>query len=235
MRASLYLVLALLSCSCATFPQLKTCPEKPGPPRTREVVISDIDDTIKDTHVRLAGTHAYNPLLVLEPIRPWHRVEEIASLYSKQKWTDARTTVIYVSAARCTTSRRAALERFIEMSKFPTGQLLLRAGGGLIAPHDYKTKAIYPIIMRLKKYHHFVFVGDSGEFDPECYGDLAREFPQQVDEIYIRIVSSENDDRFRWAFRDIDPHKIHFIPDDSLHWSRADASALNKAGAGRGR
>jgi phosphatidate phosphatase APP1 len=214
MRPSLCLLLALLSCSCATFPRVTTCQENPDLPLARHVVISDIDDTIKDTHVRLAGTHAYNPLLVLEPIRPWNAVPGMAGFYKQKKWDNSKTTtVIYLSAGSCSPARRRKLEQFICGHNFPPGPIVLRKGGSVIAPHDYKAKAISPIICR-NRGRHFTLVGDSGEFDPESYGELAREFPEQVDGIYIRIVSRETCYRFQWAFRGIPQRKIHLFPVD---------------------
>ena len=49
----------------------------------------------------------------------------------------------------------------------------------------------------------FVLVGDSGEYDPEIYGSLARRFPDQVASILIRRVPGQRIAPFRWqrAFR----------------------------------
>ena len=51
----------------------------------------------------------------------------------------------------------------------------------------------------------FVCVGDSGEQDPEMYGDLARDFPHQIRGIFIRNVTGETigNARLQLAFRDI--------------------------------
>ena len=175
-------------------------------------MISDIDDTIKDTHVRLAGTHTYNPLIVLDSIRPWRAVVGMASFYKDKKWNNPGTaTVIYVSAARCSVGRRTKLEAFIKNERFPYGQILLRDADSVVAPHDYKAKAIRPIIAGASA-HRFILVGDSGEFDPESYAELAREFSDRVEDIYIRIVSRETDYRFEWAFRGIEKSKIHLLP-----------------------
>ena len=48
----------------------------------------------------------------------------------------------------------------------------------------------------------FVFVGDSGERDPEIYGAMAREHPQQVAKILIRNVTEEGREapRYKAAF-----------------------------------
>jgi phosphatidate phosphatase APP1 len=183
-------------------------------------VISDVDDTIKDTHVKLGGSHVPNPAIVLDGLRPWYPVAGMAALYRQKwgpfpeesrdraHWGQARKTIIYVSAGPCRYERR--LRGSIRKWDFPSGPIVLRKGG-IFAPHDYKTKAIYPIIKKSPG-HHFVLVGDSGEFDPECYGDLAREFPERVDEIYIRNISGDTEERYRWAFRDIAKRKIHLVP-----------------------
>ena len=38
-----------------------------------------------------------------------------------------------------------------------------------------------------------ILIGDSGEQDPEAYGEIAREFPERIKHIYIRSAR-ENDD-----------------------------------------
>jgi phosphatidate phosphatase APP1 len=207
MRLPIYLALALLSGSCTNRP-VRTCPASTKPFHTRNVVISDIDDTIKDTHVKIGKTHITNPAIVFDGLHRWHRVAGMDAFF--RKWANpALTTVIYVSAGPCYYRRR--LEREIPEWRFPPGEILLREHGPFPpAPHDYKTKAIYPIIKNSTG-HHFFLVGDSGEFDPECYGDLAREFPSQIDGIYIRKISRDETARYDWAFRDIDPKKLHDI------------------------
>ncbi len=50
-----------------------------------------------------------------------------------------------------------------------------------------------------------MLVGDSGESDPEIYGELARRHPDAVRLVSIRDVTGEGDDdvRYRAAFRDV--------------------------------
>jgi phosphatidate phosphatase APP1 len=212
MRAPIYLLLALLSCSCTTIRNLPCNAPVPSFGPRGVTVISDIDDTIKDTHVKLGGSHVANPTIVLDGFRPWYPVAGMAALY-RHKWGPfsqdrARRTITYVSSGPCRYGRR--LERSIQKWELPTGPILLREGG-IIAPHDYKTKAIHPIIKNSPG-HHFILVGDSGEFDPECYGELAREFPRQIDEIYIRNISQDTQERYDWAFRGIAKRKVQCVP-----------------------
>ena len=53
----------------------------------------------------------------------------------------------------------------------------------------------------------FVLVGDSGERDPEIYGELARKYPNKIVSILIRKTTSEPADagRYHEAFRDLPP------------------------------
>jgi phosphatidate phosphatase APP1 len=55
----------------------------------------------------------------------------------------------------------------------------------------------------------FVLVGDSGERDPEVYGEVARQRPDQVSRIYIRDVTGElpNASRYQRAFKDVPADK----------------------------
>jgi phosphatidate phosphatase APP1 len=61
-------------------------------------------------------------------------------------------------------------------------------------------------LLRLFPGRRFLLVGDSGERDPEIYGAMAREFPEQVQKIYIRQLSRRPvaGERLRRAFRGLD-------------------------------
>ena len=51
----------------------------------------------------------------------------------------------------------------------------------------------------------FVLIGDSGEEDPEIYGDLARSQPGRVRHIYIRQVTPYDAGRYRSVFAGLPP------------------------------
>lgn len=55
----------------------------------------------------------------------------------------------------------------------------------------------------------FILVGDSGEQDPEVYGDIARRFPQSIQRILIRSLDNgqREDARYRDAFKDVPKNK----------------------------
>ena len=93
--------------------------------------------------------------------------------------------------------------------RFPRGSLHLRDFrladvGSLnkLANANSKKAAIARLLSEFPK-RRFLLFGDSGEQDPELYGEFARKHPQQVLGIFIHNVSKKKPDakRFREAFR----------------------------------
>ena len=170
------------------------------------IVISDIDDTIKITQVR--DRKATLRSTFLEPFRP---VPGMADVY--QGWAQkAGAQFCYVSASPW--QLYAPLADFIRSNGFPAGVFYLKSFRWkdesffnlFQGPEKYKPGVIEPLMKRFPN-RQFVFVGDSGERDPEIYGALAREHPQQVAKILIRDVTEEGPDaeRFKTAFRELPP------------------------------
>jgi len=54
---------------------------------------------------------------------------------------------------------------------------------------------------------NFILVGDSGEKDPEVYGEIARRHPNQIHGIYIRnvIEVTGEEERYSLAFEGVNP------------------------------
>lgn len=166
------------------------------------IVISDIDDTIKITQVRNRNATLRNTFL--EPFQP---VPGMAAVYHNwaQK-TDAQ--FCYVSASPW--QLYSPLADFIRSNGFPAGVFYLKAFRWkdesffnlFDGPEKYKPAVIEPLMERFPR-REFVFVGDSGERDPEIYGALAREHPQHVAKILIRNVTDEGPEaqRYKAAFR----------------------------------
>jgi phosphatidate phosphatase APP1 len=225
MRASITFLLALISCSCAmhpcqrvTFGRLNATISGDDPlaglNRGGIIVISDIDDTIKNTHVMFDDTRTRNLIgVAVDGLHAWRPVSGMASLY--RHWKDAdRASFIYVSAG----PRRyyPRLKRSLEDWCFPNGPIVLREAINPLPPPDYKRRAILPIIHGAVG-RHFILIGDSGEYDPECYGQLARDFPQWVDHIFIREISKETlrTPRYRCAFQGVF-RKVTLFPSPNM-------------------
>ena len=171
-------------------------------------VISDIDDTIKYTQVR--DRSAMIRSTFLEPFRP---VPGMAELY--RKWqANLGAQIWYVSASPW--QLFSPLSEFLGESGFPAGPVSLKnvqlTGKTLFDlfkdPDQFKKSAIEPIVERYPD-RKFVLVGDSGERDPEIYGELARKYPNNIVSVLIRKTTSEPADagRYHEAFRDLLPEQ----------------------------
>lgn len=168
-------------------------------------VVSDIDDTIKISEVRDKEALLRNTFL-----REPEPVPGLAAVY--RAWADAGARFHYVSASPWQLDD--ALSRFMDRAGFPAGTHHLKSfrwkDSTFFAlfqdPEVYK-RAILEPLLRAAPGRRFVLVGDSGERDPEIYGALARDFPDQVDAIYIRDVTGEaaDADRYRAAFAGVPP------------------------------
>ena len=166
-------------------------------------VISDIDDTIKISEVR-----DHEALLLNTFCRPFEAAPGMAELY--RDWHERGAQFHYVSASPW--QLFLPLAEFIGKAGFPPGTFHMKdfrvKDSTFLAlfadPQAYKLKTITPLLKKFPQ-RRFILVGDSGEKDPEVYGVLAREFPNQIHAILIRNVTAEdrNASRYKTAFRDV--------------------------------
>ncbi|MFM8471099.1 MAG: phosphatidate phosphatase App1 family protein, partial [Limisphaerales bacterium] len=166
-------------------------------------VISDVDDTIKVSHVR-----DRRALLRKTFYEPFQAVDGMAAVY--RAWATNGANFHYVSASPW--QLYEPLAEFTATNGFPAGSWHLKQfrvkDGSFLAlfdsPEHYKPAVIEPMLRQFPN-RRFILVGDSGERDPEIYGALARKFPQQVHRIYIRDVTDEDAEaaRYQTAFKDV--------------------------------
>jgi hypothetical protein len=176
-------------------------------------VISDIDDTIKISQVL---DHAQ--LLANTFLREFRPVPGMAALY--QAWAETGVQVHYVSSSPW--QLYLPLRSFLEEHGFPMTSMHLKRFRVkdetfldlLMDPRIAKPRVIEPILEQFPG-RRFVLVGDSGEQDPEVYGDIARRHPEQVLHVFIRNASDETPDseRLRAAFQDLDPDRWQLFTD----------------------
>lgn len=171
-------------------------------------VISDIDDTIKITEVRDREAMLRNTFL-----RPFRPAPGMAALY--QRWrTNDQAQFHYVSASPW--QLYPTLAEFRRTNGFPAGTFHLKTlrvkdesfFDLFQSPIEYKLGVIEPLLAKFPQ-RRFVLVGDSGEADPEVYGEVARRHPGQIERILIRDVTKEDRsaERYRTAFREVAPEK----------------------------
>ncbi len=170
-------------------------------------VISDVDDTIKATHVR--DRREVVRKTFYEPFQP---VAGMAAVY--REWAARGASFHYVSASPW--QLYEPLAEFAATNGFPGGSWHLKQfrvkDGSFLAlfdsPEKYKPAVIEPMLRQFPK-RRFILVGDSGERDPEIYGALARNFPGQIHRIFIRDVTGEDAKAARYtaAFKDLPGEK----------------------------
>jgi len=186
-------------------------------------IISDIDDTIKDSHVldkkELIKNTFLRPAKPVKFMNDWY--QNMLKHYSSPDISKAYFH--YVSASPW--QLYPALNQFLQQHDFPSGSLYLRQFRikdrsvlDFLRPStEYKVETISRLI---KQYpgRYFILIGDSGEHDPEIYGRIITTYPAQVKMIYIRKVpgSDLSKQRFSQAFGDIGSGKWQLFEEQNL-------------------
>lgn len=197
---------------------LQTAPNAQNPERFTAIatwvpdegltVVTDMDDTIKDTHVNDRAQAKANTFVL--PFRP---VPGMPELY--RAWKAAGPTVHFHVVSAGPWHLHPPLRRFTEEAGYPDFTWSMRSIDithparlleETVKPdpqrlYDFKVASIRALIKRLPN-RRLVLVGDSGERDPEVYATIANEFPGLVDAVFIRNVTNEGQgaERYRALF-----------------------------------
>lgn len=176
-------------------------------------VISDIDDTVKISEVT-----DRKRLLRRTFVEPFAAVEGMAARY--RGWAEQGAVVHFVTSSLW--QLYSPLEQFLTNSGFPQAiwqmkRIRLKDPSVLRLfsdPYEYKLAEITSILEAFPE-RRFALIGDSGEKDPETYGELARRFPDQIVKIAIRDVTDEpaRADRYDAAFREVRPDRWQVFRD----------------------
>jgi len=166
-------------------------------------VISDIDDTIKQSNVLDKKQLIENTFS-----KPFIAVPGMAALY--RQWQEQGAMFHYVSASPW--QLYPALSSFFRQAGLPAGSFHLKlfrikdetALSLFASPLETKLTTISEIINTYPQ-RQFILVGDSGEKDPEVYAGIYRQFPQQIAHIYIRNITHEGAgaERYQQTFKGI--------------------------------
>jgi phosphatidate phosphatase APP1 len=157
-------------------------------------VVSDFDDTIAVSHIGRKFRMLWTALFRDETQH--EAVEGMAKLYAQL--APFAAAFHYVSGTPVGLLRRT--ERFLERHGFPQGALLLRhfESDGFNMSR-YKPRVLSEIAKALPG-HRFLFVGDSGEKDPEFFAHLRAELGEdRVAGVLVRRVTKELSDAARFA------------------------------------
>ncbi|MFL5561998.1 MAG: App1 family protein [Gemmatimonadaceae bacterium] len=163
-----------------------------APPGARFIVISDMDDTVLQSHVT-SLVHAFRTVLLgnARTRLPFPGVAAFYRALHAGAGGNEANPIFYVSSSPW--NLYDLLVDFLDNQGIPAGPLTLRdwdldrsaLGGGRL--HRFKDAAIREI---MATYPHLpvILIGDSSQQDPEIYRDVVREFPERVLAIYIRDV-----------------------------------------------
>lgn len=148
-------------------------------------VVSDIDDTVVQTHV----TKKLRMLiaLALSNARTRKPFAGVTAFY--RALHAGRNPFFYVSKSPW--NLYVPLAEYLELQGLPEGPLFLR-NLGLRMQKDHKCAAIGALLDAYPRLP-FLLIGDSGERDPEVYSDIVRRYPRRIRAIYIRSVVSSPD------------------------------------------
>jgi phosphatidate phosphatase APP1 len=175
-------------------------PARPGaPPATAPVlvppsdaafgVISDLDDTVLQSEATRIIRAVR--LVLLENARTRLPFAGVAAFY-RALAAGARgagtNPIFYVSNSPW--NLYEVIADFLEFEEVPTGPLLLRDWdlAVITPPAPHKRQAITDILGTYPALP-FIFVGDSGQADPEVYSAIVRENPGRVLAVYVRDVT----------------------------------------------
>lgn len=163
-------------------------------PGARLGIVSDIDDTVVQTHVR-------SPLKMLLTLarsnaqtrQPFAGVAALYRALQAGAGGDEGNPVFYVSSSPW--NLYAPLVEYLQAQGIPLGPLLLKDYGDhtLFALRDHVTHKQASIERIFETYPQlpFVLIGDSAEQDPEIYAGIVRRHPGRVKAIYIRAVEPD--------------------------------------------
>lgn len=158
-------------------------------------VISDIDDTIKQTDV------CYRRKMLRRTFsEPFESIPGMSQIY--RDWAKSGALFHYVSSSPW--QIYDALNEFLHVDGFPQGSMHLkwfRLRDELfkrwsIIRRKSKAGVIRGIVKRMPQ-RQFILVGDSGEKDPEMYAKIAAKHPRQIARICIRQVDENPLDQAR--------------------------------------
>jgi phosphatidate phosphatase APP1 len=154
-------------------------------------VISDIDDTVIQSHVT-SFLRAARVVLMKNALTrlPFEGVAEFYSALANGSG-DEGNPIFYVSSSPW--NLYDVIEDFLVAQGIPAGPLLLRdwdlkpsalAGS---SHHTHKEAAIREIMAAYPNLP-FILIGDSGQKDPEIYAHIVHENPKRILAVYIRDV-----------------------------------------------
>jgi hypothetical protein len=145
---------------------------------SKTLIVSDIDDTIKVSHVRDQFDMVWYSQITTNPFRGMSYVYSVILNEDLYNNYEPDSEVIYVTNARDYLMFRSHT-KFIEDNYFPKGKIFFQTSSNN-ADHKYNTIKAY---LEKNKFDTLIMVGDNGQEDINFYSRITEEFK---DRIFIR-------------------------------------------------
>ncbi len=160
-------------------------------------IITDMDDTILQTHVTSLFRLKMLYSTFLQDAHQRLPMEGMVDLFRDMVIGEdgkRENPTFYVSNSPW--NIYDILEEFLSLQNLPKGPLLLR-DYGLVLNDQFSNHKMNSIGRILRTYPNlpFVLLGDTASKDADHYIDLAREFPGQVEAVYIRQTKDNKNAR----------------------------------------
>lgn len=163
--------------------------------KTRQVIISDVDDTI----VISKATELLEKLRILmlsnaQTRKPFAGVAAFYQALAAGQSMQEQNMFFYLSSSSW--NLYDLFVRFCAINNLPKGCFLLRDVGldknkFYRSSHGEHKKGYIEQLFQLYPELNFILIGDSGQHDPEIYQEIARKYSRQISSIYIRDVKPE--------------------------------------------
>jgi phosphatidate phosphatase APP1 len=146
------------------------------------MVVSDVDDTIKVSHVLdKDSTLANGPLIhnaFLGMPELYHAIVEHPQMLTLKYLSNAPKRFI-----------GDIHQKFLRANHFPKGELVTRRWRQIFSGNNHKLDSLRSFIKEHQP-REMILIGDNGEADTEIYAQIRREFPQITGPTYIRVAYS---------------------------------------------
>jgi len=167
-------------------------------------IITDIDDTILQTHVSSLFKLRMLYSTMFKNAHQRIPMEGMVNLFKKFVVGGngkRQNPIFYLSHSPW--NIYDLLDEFLGIQKFPKGPILLR-DFGITPSGDYSNHKMTSIAHILKTYPKlpFILIGDSAEKDADFYIEVAKNFPNRINAIYIRQTrNTKNARRIKKLFQ----------------------------------
>lgn len=146
------------------------------------MVVSDVDDTIKVSHVldkdsALAnGPMVHNAFIGMPEL--YHAIVELPNMVTLKYLSNAPKKFI-----------GDIHQKFLKTNNFPKGDLVTRRWRQIFSGNTHKIDSLRRFIKEYQP-REMILIGDNGEHDTEIYAQIRKEFPHISGPTYIRVAYS---------------------------------------------